>query len=133
MGRIVTSVTVSNVLDRSKQVRLDALVDTGATYLTLPSAWKERLEPLETLEVIELQTATQQLVQGEVCAPVRIEVEGFRPVVGEVLFIDMQPRDDGQYDPLLGYLVLQAIPVAVDMLGHRLVKVAADLKGAASA
>jgi len=54
MGRIVTSVTVSNVIDRSNQLRADVLVDTGATYLTLPSAWKERLEPLETLEVIEL-------------------------------------------------------------------------------
>jgi len=59
---------------------------------------------------------------------VRIEVEGFRPVVGEVLFIDMEPRKGGEYDPLLGYLVLQAIPVAVDRLRLRLVKVAADLK-----
>ena len=53
----------------------------------------------------------------------------FREVVNEVLFIDMETEDNDEYEPLLGYLVLESIPVAVDMLGHRLVKVRAlDLK-----
>ena len=49
-------------------------------------------------------------------------MEGFRPVHGEVMFVDMHP-EDGQDEPLLGYIVLEAIPAAVDMLGHRLVGV----------
>jgi hypothetical protein len=41
----------------------------------------------------------------------------------------MEKNEDREYEPLVGYLVLEAIPVAVDMLGHRLVKVRAlDLK-----
>ncbi len=43
MGRILTSVTVDNVLDQDKSIRIDALVDTGATFMVLPSAWKDRL------------------------------------------------------------------------------------------
>lgn len=34
----------------------------------------------------------------------------------------MKP-EDGMYDPLVGYLVLEQSQAAVDMLGHRLVRV----------
>ena len=47
-------------------------------------------------------------------------MEGFAPVYGEVLFLDMQPAD-GIYEPLLGYIVLEQCQTAVDMLGLRLV------------
>ena len=53
----------------------------------------------------------------------------FRAVFSEVLFIEMERNQDGKYEPLVGYIPLEQIPVAVDMLGHRLVKVRAlDLK-----
>lgn len=43
-------------------------------------------------------------------------------------FIDMQP-EDGSYEPLIGYIPLEQAQAAVDMLGHRLVKVSrVDLK-----
>ena len=46
----------------------------------------------------------------------------------EVMFVDMQP-DDGVYEPLIGYLVLEQCQAAVDMLGHRLIHVKhVDLK-----
>ena len=34
----------------------DALVDTGAAYLTLPSAWRERLGPLTHLDTVSVET-----------------------------------------------------------------------------
>ena len=40
----------------------------------------------------------------------------------EVVFVDMTP-EDGQYEPLIGYIVLEQSQAAVDMLGHRLVQV----------
>jgi hypothetical protein len=55
-----------------------------------------------------------------VCGPVRIEIEGFRTIYSEVLFIDMRPTD-GVYEPVLGYLPLEQSQAAVDMVGHRLV------------
>ena len=36
VGRIVVETTLENALDPSHTIRCDALVDTGAAYLTLP-------------------------------------------------------------------------------------------------
>lgn len=69
-----------------------------------------------------VQTATQHVVTGELCGPAKIQVEGFRAVYNEVLFVEMQPAD-GFYEPLLGYLVLEQSGAAVDILGHRLLHV----------
>ena len=122
MGRIVASVKIDNVLDGSKSLRCDALVDTGASHMVLPAAWKERLGVMESALTIDLETATQTIVAGEICGPVRIQVEGFRPIYNEVLFVEMDPAD-GEYEPLIGYLVLEQSQAGVDMLGHRLIPI----------
>ncbi len=122
MGIIATSTTVTNSLSPEKKITFDAVIDTGASHLTLPTVWKEKLGDLEHLEYREVMLADQRTIKGELCGPVKVHIEGFRPVVTEVLFVDMEPRE-GRYEPLIGYLVLEAIPVAVDMLGHRLVQV----------
>ena len=122
MGRIVTSVTVNNVLVPDKSVRMDVLVDTAASHLTLPHAWRDRLGDLEELRSVELETATQILKTGTICGPIRLQIEGFRPIFTEVLFVEMEPSD-GRYEPLLGYIPLEQSQAAVDMLGHRLVPV----------
>ena len=73
-------------------------------------------------QTIELETATQETIQGEVCGPVKIQIEGFRAISGEVLFVDMKP-EDGIYEPLIGYIILEQSQAAVDVLGHRLVPI----------
>ena len=122
MGRIISSVSITNISDQTKTLRCDAMVDTGASFMVLPGAWRDRLGDLETLDTITLETATQDTITGEVCGPVRIQVEGFRPIFNEVLFIDMNP-DDGIYEPLIGYIILEQSQAGVDMLGHRLIPV----------
>lgn len=122
MGRIISPVRIENITDSSQSILCDALVDTSASHLVLPAAWKERLGELELIETIELETATQETVSGEIWGPVRIQIEGFRHIYNEVLFVEMKP-DDGIYEPLIGYLVLEQSQAAVDMLGHRLMKV----------
>jgi predicted aspartyl protease len=122
MGRIIASVRIENVLDDSKSVRCDALVDTGASLMVLPSAWRDRLGGLKFRIEVDVGTATQEVVRAEVCGPVRIQIEGFRPIFNEVAFIDMKPAN-GDYEPLIGYLVLEQSQAAVDILGHRLVQV----------
>ena len=128
MGRISAKVRIRSLLEEGRQLFCDALVDTGAAYMVLPRAWKDQLGQIATVRQIDCETATQQLVKGEVCGPVEIRLEGFDPVYGEVLFLDMQPTD-GIYEPLIGYIVLEQAQVAVDLLGHRLVHVGkCDLK-----
>ena len=122
VGRIVASVRIDNVLDATKSITCDALVDTGASHMVLPTAWKERLGQLESTRTVELETATQEILTGEVCGPVRIQIEGFPVVYNEVSFVDMNPQD-GEYEPLIGYIVLEQSQAGVDMLGHRLVPI----------
>ena len=118
MGRIVAQVQIA--ADTSRPLTISGLVDTGAAYLTLPMAWKARFDAFASSQAVEVETASQETVVGEVCGPVRIEIEGFRPIYSEVLFIDMHP-ENGVYEPLLGYLPLEQSQAAVDMVGHRLV------------
>ena len=122
MGRIVTAVSLTNTLDPTRAMRIEALVDTGAGWLTLPTAWRDRLGDLPTIRTEQLETADQRVIAGEVCGPVTIQIEGFRPIVSEVIFMEMQPLD-GRYDPLLGDLALEQSSAAVDMVRHRLVSV----------
>ncbi|MCX7013586.1 MAG: hypothetical protein NTW86_13690 [Candidatus Sumerlaeota bacterium] len=128
MGRIVTPVTIASLSDPPNTIRCDAFVDTGACYMTLPTAWRDRLGDLEEIEKVQVEIATQAQVEATICGPVRIQIEGFRPIYNEVLFVEMHP-EDGVYEPLLGYLVLEQSQAAVDMLGHRLIHVkTVDLK-----
>ena len=122
MGRIVATVDVENFSETDSAMKLDALVDTGASSLTLSSGWKSRFGAFASEETVELQTATQEVVQGTICGPVKITIEGFRSIYSEVLFIDMKP-ENGEYEPLLGYIALEQCGAAGDMLGHRLVPV----------
>ena len=125
MGRIITQVKITNFVEPENSISIDALVDTGASYMTLPSAWKEKLGDLEKLEDVEVETATGELRKAEIYGPVRVKVANFREVFDEVLFLDMEANEDGEYEPLAGHVVLEKLPVAVEMLGRRLVKVRA--------
>jgi len=128
MGRIITPVTITNALDPERSLQCEALVDTGAAGLVLPKAWKGRLGALPLARSVEMETADQRVVLGEVCGPVTIQIEGFSPISSEVTFLEMKP-ENGAYEPLLGYIVLEQSLVAVDMVGHRLIAVKhADLK-----
>lgn len=122
MGRITASITITNMFDPQKSIRCDALVDTGASHLTLPTVWRERLGELEEFGVIDFETATGKTVKGIVCAPIRVQIEGFRSIATEVLFVEME-SEEGRHEPLIGYIVLEQSQAAVDMLGHRLVYV----------
>ena len=122
VGRIVASVTIENAADFSRTLRCDALVETGALHMVLPTRCKDRLGPLESTRTIKLETATQEILTGEVCGPVRIQIEGFPAVYTEVAFAEMNPQN-GEYEPLIGYIVLEQSQAGVDMVGHRLIPI----------
>ena len=129
MGRIVTQVKLTNFADPHKTLSMSMLVDTGAAYITLPNAWRDRLGEIEQLAELEVELADQSHKTGSVCGPLRVKIGEFRPIMAEVLFLDMQPDDEGEYEPILGYIALEQAGAAVDMLGHRLVHVKrVDLK-----
>jgi predicted aspartyl protease len=122
VGRIVAPVTITNAADPSRELLCDALVDTGASLMVLPIQWKNRLGTFTSSTIVEVETATQETVEAEVCGPVRIQIEGFRQIFNEVAFIEMKPAN-GEYEPLIGYIVLEQSQAVVDMIGHRLVPI----------
>ena len=131
MGRITVSASIENGLEPSFRIQSDALVDTGAAYLTLPAAWRERLGRLLHLDTVSVETATQAVVSGDICGPVLLRMGDFRPVLTEALFIEMEPAE-GRYEPLIGTIPLEQAQAAVDMAGHRLAKFGrVDLKATA--
>ena len=88
---------------------------------------------MQKIRSVELETATQEIVTGDVYGPVRIQIEGFQPIFSEVLFVEMKPAD-GAYEPLIGYIILEQSQAGVDMLGHRLVPIKhMDLKSTTTA
>ena len=120
MGRIIVQTEVTNPFDGDKSIRCGMLVDTGAGALILLLAWKERFGNFRHSEPVELQLVNREVVRGEACGPVQIQMEGFRPIFNEAIFPD---SEDGDPEPLLGYVILEQAQAAVDMLGHRLVPV----------
>ena len=124
MGRIVVDTRITNLFDEDKSIHCEMLVDTGAGALILPSAWKDKLGDFKRSETVSLQLANQDVLDGEACWPVEIEIEGFRPVSNEVIFVDMEgDEDEDGYEPLLGTVILEQAQAAVDLVGHRLVPV----------
>jgi predicted aspartyl protease len=129
MGRIVTQVRLTNFAQARKTLAVSALVDTGAAYITLPSSWRAKLGKVEQLGEVEVVMADQSTKKGRICGPVRARIGEFRPIMTEVLFLDMQPDEEGEYEPLVGYIALEQAGAAVDMFGRRLVHVGrVDLK-----
>ena len=121
VGRIVASVQIGNVIDASKTFRCDALVDTGASHMILPKVWKHRLGELESTRTIQMETATQEILTGEVFGPVRIQIDGFRPICSEVLFAET--KNGKECKPLIGGTVLAQSQADVDVLGQRLIPI----------
>ena len=119
MGRIVAKVTVTNPIDKTKSRTFDALVDTGASMLTLPTNWKKDLGNLAETRIAKVEFADQNIKEVEICGPVSIQVEGFQKIFSEVAFLEMD-ASDGIYEPLIGYIPLEQSGILVDMLGHRL-------------
>jgi predicted aspartyl protease len=121
MGDIYVGLTVENGRESRGSVSCRAMVDTGAFGVILPTAWKTQLGDLRELSMVDLELADQRVVRAEIRGPVIVQIEGFRRVSSEVVFVDMEPRADGSYEPLIGYTVLELANVVIDMRSHSLV------------
>lgn len=117
MGRIVAQVKITNPLDKSKVLEFSALVDTGASYLTLPLAWRDKLGEMDDVRRVTAQVADQRSVEAQIAGPVRIQIENFPAAYTEILFLDMGDAPE-RYEPLLGHLPLQQSQISIDMVNH---------------
>ena len=107
MGCIVANVVVRNAIQPEFDVAFQGVVDTGASHLVLPQAWRARLGPLRTTRRVVVALANKDVIEGDVAGPIEIQIEGFDPVFSEALFVEMQPAASGAYEPLIGYTPLE--------------------------
>ena len=126
MGRILTQVRLSNALDPTAVLHFDGLVDTGAAQMVLPMAWKDRMGKMELIREVDVEIGNQDTVKAEVYGPVRAKIGEFSAIFCDVMFIEMKPNHEGDYEPLVGYTVLEVAGIAVDMLRHKLLNAKRD-------
>ncbi len=127
MGRIVVTIRVSNPMAPEFAFDCKALVDTGASRLVLPEAWRDRLGPLAT-GVMPVKLADQRVFDAECCGPVKIEIDGLGYGHSDIAFLPLEPEYHGEYLPLLGYIALESMGAAVDLRNDRLIAVPLDLR-----
>ena len=111
MGTFSYPITLIGALDRQPET-LTALVDTGATFTSVPEATLERLG-IRRENLIRLRLANGEVVEhaiGEVVA----EMDGARRTI-----ICIFGPDDAQ--PLIGAHTLEAFLLAVDPVERRLI------------
>jgi len=117
MGRTVAKLKITNAYDRQKaaegliperavrRIEVEAIVDTGATYVCLPRAEIEKLG-LRFLREVRIRTAngpaSRRLFDG---AQVELNDREFPMAVME---------NDEETPPLLGFLLLEALDLVVD-------------------
>ncbi len=99
--------------------RVEGLVDTGATFSSLPASTLRRLG-VEPTEIIEFDLADGSTIERQL-GEARARVEG-REVITAVIFGDETDSS------LLGAYTLERVMLAVDSYGRRLIPVRASLK-----
>lgn len=101
-------------LDGSRYVAVEALVDTGSTYTSLPSSML-RLLGVAPLECRSFELADSHVVEADVGA-VQVRVDG-RSVPTLCVF-----AEEGT-EPIMGAHALEGLMLAVDPVGLRLIPV----------
>lgn len=117
MGRTLEKVRVTNYLDIAKageglikedkirSIKIEAVVDTGATFLCLPR------EVIEKLGLICRKSLTIVTANGK--AKRRIFAVAQIEIKDRVITMDVMENDD-ETPALIGYLVLEAMDFVVD-------------------
>ncbi len=126
MGKVLVAAAIENLMDlyevrkgirKPEEVRrvevADALVDTGATYLSLPGRLVQQLG-LERYRTRRARTSSGEMKDFEMYGVVRLTVQG-RDCTTEVAAIpDNCPA-------LIGQVPLEMLDFVVDPLGQRLI------------
>ena len=118
MGTFYVTIRVADRL-RERYVNVDAMVDTGSTYTSLPESVLDDLG-IEREETDVFELADNRLVEYAM-GETRVRLEG-RELTVPVLFAD----DDAT--PLVGMTTLEILRLGIDPVAERLVPVTAFRK-----
>ena len=105
MGKVVQAIRLTNFVDPSKSVEVEALVDTGATMLSLPVDLVERLG-LQKFSEVAVRYADNRTDRKGVYGVVTLEINGRRG------HFDVLAEKTGT-SPLIGQIVLEELDLVV--------------------
>ena len=111
MGRVTEKIKLTNVLDPTKSVEVEALVDTGAMMLVLPQDIVDELG-LKKIKDVRVRYANNETEDRPMYRVVTVEIngrEGDFDVIAE-------PRGS---QPLLGQIPLEQLDLIVDPVARK--------------
>ena len=118
VGVFTVKAFVWNPQNPEKKVSVELVVNSGATYTTLPTSLLASLG-IKPVRSIRIRLADNRLVE-KLVGEVGIEVEGFRAGATPVIF-----GDEGVY--LLGSVTMEQLGLAPDPINKKLKPIEAPL------
>jgi clan AA aspartic protease len=106
VGKIIEILKITNFLDPTKSVEVEAIVDTGATMLILPEDVIKQLG-LEKIEEVKVKYADNRTGTKEIYGGVKLELKG------RVGIFDVLAENEGS-QPLIGQIVLERLDLVIE-------------------
>jgi len=112
MGKVVETVKITNLLDPTKSVEVEAVVDTGAMMMVLPKNIVSQLG-LERIEEVRVRYADNRVGTKEIYGGVKLELKG------RVGIFDVLAESEGS-QPLIGQIILERLDLVIEPSTRRI-------------
>ena len=99
--------------DQIHQIQVSALVDSGASMLTIPRSLA-RLLNLQKMDEVQTELANGEVMQAEVVGPIEVRFANRRASVDAVVI-------EAETEVLLGAIPMQGMDVMIDPKRERLI------------
>jgi clan AA aspartic protease len=106
MGKVIERIKITNLLEPTKSIDVEAVIDTGATMLVLPQNIIEKLE-LKKMREVSVRYANNKTEVKSIYGVVTLAMKGR---AGE---FDVLAEEEG-CQPLVGQIVLEQLDLVVD-------------------
>jgi clan AA aspartic protease len=113
MGKIIEKVKITNLLEPTRSVEIEAVIDTGATMVVLPQNIVDELM-LRKIREVKVRYADNSTKLKSVYGVVTIEIKG------RTGNFDVVAEAEGS-QPLIGQVVLEILDLVVDPRTRRLI------------
>ena len=106
MGKVIEKVKFTSLLDQTKSVEIEAVIDTGATMVVLPQNVVEKLG-LKKIRETRVRYANNKTELKSIYGVVTIEIKG------RTGNFDVLAEAEGS-QPIIGQVVLEILDLVVD-------------------
>lgn len=113
MGKVIEKVKITNLIEKSKTLEINAVIDTGATMVVLPQEIVDEFG-LKKIRDVKVKYANNKTKKKSIYGVVTIEIKG------RVGNFDVLAEEKGS-QPLIGQVVLVVLDLIVDSRTKKLI------------